>query len=93
MAQKAEAPTFDIYAVIDPDADAPEDAKSEWIKIGPLWKTKNADILSGHINVLPLEAFSARRLHIVVQRRTDKSEAEGEQARTTSSGNRNQRRR
>jgi len=78
MAQNAgKAPTFDIYAVLDPEDDANENAKSEWIKLGPIWTTQNKDILSGHINVLPLDAFSARRLHIVIQRRKEKDDASG----------------
>ena len=95
MAQNAgKAPTFDIYAVLDPEDDANEDAKSEWIKLGPIWTTQNKDILSGHINVLPLEAFSARRLHIVIQRRKDKDDAGdgGGESQSTSSGNSNRNR-
>lgn len=84
-------PTHDLYAVIDPDNPDNEDSKSTWIKMGPLWPTQNKDVLSGHIESIPLEMLRGGKLHIAVQRRRERDDDGGSSSNRSSSSNRNRR--
>ena len=53
----------------------PDREGAQWTRIGALWATKNGSIHSGGIEYIPLDALTAGRLNIVIQKFEPKQDA------------------
>ena len=45
----------------------PEGENANWQRIGAVWSTKNGEIFTGEINMLPIEALATGKLRIAVR--------------------------
>lgn len=69
MADQPKTPEFRILAVVrDPSK---RDADPEWIPIGALWPTRNADVYTGRVTALPVSWLQPGHTLEVAIRRND----------------------